>query len=111
MINISSEDDSYIVAIQKVISYMSDCLRILKFVVQTRQDAKCKATEKLKKETKELKTTIGDFISVCFDLTSNPGKSKILPSDLDHTVHKREIFFFLSLQVARTILLPSSNLL
>ncbi len=73
------------VLIQKVNSYMSDYLHIIKCESQTGQDAKWKEIKKLRQEIKKLRANVDDFIIICFQLTFIPGTSKMLPQNFDHT--------------------------
>ncbi len=89
MMNISPKKDPHMVVIQKVISYVVDRLRTMECALQTGQDAKCKPIKKLEQEIMELKVSVNDFTSGCFQLTFIPGKSRMLPQGFDHTPHRK----------------------
>lgn len=62
---------------------------------------------------RELKNTVADFTSGCFQLTFTPGRSRLLPQGFDHAFHRRERFSSPSLHAAHrdSSFLPLSSLL
>lgn len=90
MATTTPEEDPHMVVSQKVIPHVGDRLRTMECAFKTGQDAQIKATEKLAQEVKELRATVGDFTSGCFQLTFTPGRNRLLPQSFDHTLHRRE---------------------
>jgi hypothetical protein len=65
-----AEDDPHLVAIEKAISAISDRLRTLTSVVQTRQVAATTQVSELKGEVKELRDVLVDFVKGSFTATT-----------------------------------------
>ncbi len=105
------EEDPQIVVIQNVISHVGDRLHTIECVFKTRQDVQLKATEKLAEEVKQLRATVGDFTSGCFQLTFTPGRNRLLPQSFDYTLYRGEEFFSPALHAARHTFPRSTSLL
>ncbi len=109
--NIFLEENPNMVAMQKFVSYIGDCLRTLEYTFWKTQYAKCKTIKNVRQEIEVFKIHDGGFTSCYFTLTFIHGKNKMLPQVLDHTFHKKKSFSFQSLIETRTIILPSSTLM
>ncbi len=102
--NISPEEESNMVTMQKVICFLGDFLKTMEFGFWIKQDAYCKVKEELRWEIKESNIIISDFISVFFQLIFNPRWSKLLPQSFDYTFYRRKKSSFPFLQAVCTIL-------
>lgn len=84
------EEDPNMAVIWKVIPHVGNHLRTMECALRVGQDTQFKATEKLAQEVKQLRTTVGDFTSGCFQLIFTPGRNKLLLQSLAHTLRRRE---------------------
>ncbi len=95
------EEDPHMVVIQKVIPHVSDRLHTMECEFKTGQDVQLQTTKKLAEKVKQLRATVGDFTSGCFQLTFTSGRNRLLSQSFDHTLYRREESFSPTLHSAR----------
>lgn len=104
----SPQKDSYIITIQKVISYIDNYLHIMQSEMQIEYATLTIGQNMLVKKVKRLTVTLNDFTSGHFQLIFTSKKSRILSQDFDYIFHRCEKLFSLSLHITREILPPST---
>src|SRR5947207_15863695 len=81
-VDMAVDEDPHILAIQKAIPAVSDCLRTTTGIMQTSQVTTSQVLREISGRVDDLKSVITDFVTGSFNLSFTPGGQQPLPSVL-----------------------------